>query len=423
MKKFLVLFLVSIFVLSFLSTACTRKPSAAGPSDVSPTMTPTQTATPNINFVIYAYNNGAAVGALNMQMTNGVVNTLVQATDLLGKTSFTLHNNGTWTIMVPAQGGWNMQAYTINNVDAISNSTFAFDIGHQTLDIDLMSGSETVNMAAQIITYKVTYHTGASKLFNLTIANIPSGVTGTIDNSQVSNDGDIRTVTLTIPKSFENYPVADTSFIWTMAGTDTTTLHLPITVNNTRTVTKNWNFLVNASIILQKMADTNTLTYHIALNSVVLSAQGTAMTVGTINKSVVNAWLVGSDVANPLQALVSTMPGDMGHGTGNPDIFCRIDSGYTNDNMAKDYVYGHNNLDGNVTLHFTDSNNLDIYRTFTTTGLDQGWSQACGNFTQWCYLLNGSQFDSCGNYPNTTGCSYQNWYAYRSKTQNVQGTK
>jgi hypothetical protein len=439
MKKLFAIALFTVLVLSFLSTACTRKPSAAGPTDVSPTMTPTQTGTPDINFTVYSYNNATPIVGLNIQMSNGVVNSLVQPTGVEGSTVFKLNVKGNWTILIPAQSGFLNQSYIINSVDAVSNSSFAFDIGHQTMDI-VPSAGETVGMGATTLTYLLTYHTGASKAYDLTFLNIPSGVTATANPSQVSLDGQTSTLVLAFPKSFENYTTTNTTFTWTVQGKDTTPLHVPLTANNNRTVTKGWGYKVFADIVLQKMGEEDPygsnqhVVYQIGTRNYTFQAESAAAvagngTTGTLVYLPVGATVYG-DVRDYLQTPTFSSPGNFGHSTGGGDFTntAKIVSDDWTGSEIKNWVYGHNGCDGNITIHIMDDNgsgygNLDIYRTFATTGSDQGWGEACSQLTQNCFFVGVGQITSCGNYPNTTGCSYHSHYGHREKAQNVLGTK
>lgn len=440
MKKTLVSVIVMFFVIMVLLSACTRTSSPTGGStDVSPTLTPTQTGTPDINFTVYSYNNATPVVGLNMQMSNGVVNSLVQPTGVNGSTVFKLNVTGNWTILVPAQSGYLNQSYVINSVDAISNSNFAFDIGHQTMDI-VPNAGETVGMAATALTYTLTYHTGASKAYDLTFVGVPGGVTATANPSQVSTDGETSTLVLTFPKSFENYTTTNATFIWTVVGKDTTPLHVPMTANNNRTVTKGWGYNVYADLQYQKMGDEDpyganeNITYLFGVRNFTFQAESAEavagnITTGTLVYIPVDASVWG-DVRAQLQAPILSNPGNFTHSTGGGSFTClaSIASSDFNINVIKDWIWGHNNSDGYIKVRIMDDNgsgfgNLDIYRKFSTSGGESGWGSACGRFHQNCFIIGQGDFDSCGNYPNTTGCSYDVKFGHREKVINILGTR
>ncbi len=423
MKKFFVLMFLFVLTVSFLSVSCTRK-SPTGATDVTPTPTISPTATPNITFSVYAYNDGAKVPNLNMQMSNGTYNTLSQPTNSNGMASFILHSTGPWTILIPAQMGYDNLNYI---VDATGTTSFAFDMGAQSLSIALKEGSESLTMASSTISYTVTFTTGATKKYNLEVVGLPAGITATVSPSQVQFNGDTATVELTIPKSFENFTGPDQFQFW-VKGTDTQPISTSIQTQQARTITRSWHYNVYADITIQKVGQCGPygcvnqyMTYYVGANNFNYEAQGTALTQGNIVRQIVSSALIGDHVGYMTDPVFSS-PGSACCSIGNYDSLATFTS--TDYNIStKDQVWGHNGLDGTITIRFTDDANLDVTRTFTTTSSSNGWGQACGRFHQTCQVVASGDFDKCGSYPNTWGCSYTVRTGHCEKTNHILGTK
>ena len=423
MKKFFFSALFIALVISFVSVSCTRK-SPTGATDVTPTPTITATPTPNINFTVYAYNDGSKVTGLNMQMSNGTFNTLSKSTNINGISAFTLHSTGPWTILIPAQYGYDNLNYI---VDATSTTCFAFDLGAQSLSIALSGGSESLTMAPSTISYTVTFVTGATKKYNLQVIGLPAGITATISPSQVQFNGDTATVVLTVPKSFENFNGVDQFQFW-VKGTDTQPISTTIQTQQARTVTRGWHYNIYSDITIQKIGQCGPygcvnqyMIYYVGANNFTYEAQGTAMTQGNIVRQIISAALIGDHV-DYISDPVFASPGSAACTIGNYESLATFVS--TDYNIStKDQVWGHWGLDGTITVRFTDDANLDVTRTFTTTSAGNGWGSACGRFHQTCQVVTSGDFDKCGSYPNTWGCSYSVHMGHCEKTNRILGTK
>jgi hypothetical protein len=357
-------------------------------------------------------------------MSNGTFNTLSQSTNTNGITSFTLHSTGPWTILIPAQYGYDNLNYI---VDATSTTCFAFDLGAQSLSIALSGGSESLTMAPSTISYTVTFVTGATKKYNLQVIGLPTGITATINPSQVQFNGDTATVVLTVPKSFENFTGVDQFQFW-VKGTDTQPISTTIQTQQARTITRGWHYNIYADITIQKLGQCGPygcvnqyMIYYVGANNFTYEAQGTAMTQGNIIRQITSAALIGDHVGYITDPVFAS-PGAAGCTIGNYDSLATFAS--TDYNIStKDQVWGHWGLDGTITVRFTDDANLDVTRTFTTTSAGNGWGSACGRFHQVCSVVASGDFDKCGNYPNTWGCTYYVRMGHCEKTDHILGTK
>jgi hypothetical protein len=76
------------------------------------------------------------------------------------------------------------------------------------------------------------------------------------------------------------------------------------------------------------------------------------------------------------------------------------------------WVKNHDGMDAFIKVRFTDGGNLDVTRTFSSAN---GFGSLCGEFFQMCWGAP-SSFSKCGNWPNTTGCSYSPMSLHKSKT-------
>lgn len=404
--KRLVLFAFLLVLALVVVFGCNKNSGPFGPMSVNVLKpTPTYTHTPDLRFSVFLMQEATPVASVVVKMApEGVNPQFLTYTDASGKAEFEVHSGGKWDVIIPSNDGFENMFYS---VEPLANTVLAIDRGAQTLDMQLVSGSLSLPIQANEQVFMITYHTAVSKLYNLEILGVPQGVSISATSTQVKNDGDKVFITFYYPNSFEEF---NESFDLSVKGSAAE--GSAVINSNTNTITKAWCFNVKADIKMLKHwgVYTGDVDYYLAINNYNYSCVDPIV-------SVIFTSVADSNIWGDLPGIGNTDigSGDLPEGEGNYTNYAKINAS----NGGYSYCKEHDGVSGSITIRFTDGNVLDVKRTFV---VDSGFGEMCGHFNQNCWTYS-SNISKCGNWPNTTGCSYTPLMLKKSKSENVWGTK
>ncbi|PKL90899.1 MAG: hypothetical protein CVV21_10920 [Candidatus Goldiibacteriota bacterium HGW-Goldbacteria-1] len=404
MKKGFFCFMLFVFVI-VLVIGCNKNSAPFSPLSVNVLKpTPTNTATPDVKFSVFLMQEATPVASVQVKMApQGVTTQAACFTDETGKAEFEVHSGGNWDVIIPSNDGFENMYYS---VEPMSNTVLAIDRGAQTLEMVLVSGSLSLPIQANEQVFMITYHTAVSKLYNLEILGVPQGVSVSATSTQVKNDGDKVFFTLYYPNSFEGF---DDSFDLSIRGSAAE--GNSVIQSNINNITKVWCFNVKADIKMLKLwILSGDVDYYLAVNNYNYTCTDSA--VGVISSSV-----SGHNIWGDLPGIGNSeyFEGNLPEGEGNYKNIVKINAS----NGGYAYCKDHDGVYGSITIRFTDSNVLDVRRTFV---VDSGFGELCGEFSQICWTYASSLY-KCGNWPNQTGCSYTPIKLKKSKSETVWGEK
>ena len=378
--------------------------------------TPTYTPTPDSPYTVLLHEEAtpmAGVSVVLSQPTAGI--TLNGTTDANGKYIFNVHKGGQWKLTTGNYDGFEGQSF---DVEPLANTFNSINYGIPSLEVQLVSGSEQIPMAASTIVYKVIYHTNFSRPVIVNDLAIPKlSITNSLKN--LRDEGDCFTNTIQIPKSFEDYLDNDTlEIVCSCHPLSGITTYAP-----KRVLYKNWAIGVTADFIyaaVKAYNDNNGRTSYYA---------------GIKNISVyVGTYIPHGNIVCEIDSAANT--GDAGTGSlvlkGYGCFDNKVDYGCY-DLLAKlktdkdeDYAYSHDNNNGTliVRIHDDTDGDLDVERAFFT---NIGWSMPC---YWWCCTSNTITpqkntctydkipFPKCGLWD-----SFRIAFAYRERTEKITSYK
>jgi hypothetical protein len=154
-KKWVFLLFVVLSLFALISCGKNSPTGLAGAGKVKLTETPTPT--PDVNFTVYIHQEATAVYNVQLTIRSMVTGaTMTAKTNASGLGGFEVHSGGQWNLQVDGFNGFKTQAFT---VEPLTNTFYAVNYGIPSLDLELVSGSETIGIAPSTLVYKVTYHT------------------------------------------------------------------------------------------------------------------------------------------------------------------------------------------------------------------------------------------------------------------------
>jgi hypothetical protein len=416
MKKLMVLFTVCLMVAMSMvscSKSITNGPLCA--QGVRPTAT--NTPTPDSPYTVYLHQEAtpmASVGVTLIQPTAGI--TLYGVTDSSGKYVFNVHCAGQWELDVKDYDSFEGQKFM---VEPLVNTYNAINYGIPSLEVQLVSGSETIPMAASTIVYEVIYHTK----FPRPVVLSNDKFDGILISNSIKNlriEGDDATSTINIPKSYEGYPDDDNILKLGYSGSP---LNGKIVYSPVKVLTKGWGLEITANFIYAAVKAYNDnygkTSYYAGINITDLS-KGTYMPKGNIVYDVDSAANTGDAGAG---SLISTGYGCFDNRVG---YGCYTFLAKLNTDKDEDFAYGHPDNNGTLIVRIHDDANgdLDVKRAFFT---NNQWSMPC----YWtCCTSNtiSPQDQRCTNdsvpFPVCHGWdNFRIAFAYKERTQTITSYK
>lgn len=339
-------------------------------------LTETPTPTPDVNFTVYIHQEKTPVDNINMSIRSMLTGaTLTAKTGPDGLAGFEVHSGGQWNLQVDTFNGFKSQGFT---VEPLSNTFYAVNYGIPSLDLELVSGSETIGIAPSTIVYKVIYHTYFEREEKVKIDKYGLLNVTYSSPSIVRNEGDSITCTINIPKSYEGYDFENQYLVFRAVCEDYTGKN---TESNQRCLTKGWKFNVDVDFHYIQMYDSNDnnrqVIYWAGIRNVDVSKSSGIPFAGSMNYEVLDADNAGTDVKKTLiHPVLNALPDWVGYASYQALI--KIP---TSGNLVSlgDYrsVFKNNN-NGWIKVRFYDNASLggvfDVTRTFTT---EQPWGQVC----------------------------------------------
>jgi hypothetical protein len=369
--NFLVIAVVSVLFLFVLLFSCSKS-LPNGPLGVNKLQpTPTQTPTPDSPYTIFLNQEGtpdAGVKVVLSQPTAGI--TLTGTTDSKGVVVLNVHKGGQWILDVDTFSGYEGQKFT---VEPLSNTYNSLNYGLPSLEVKLKSGSEMIPLHASVIEYEVIYHTKYPRPAIIN-HNFPGKITALGNNISIRTDGDSDIFTAKIPNSFEDYTgynidkkqTLDFKFLCT------SNIGSYIVNSQTRTITKDWYIELHVDVLYAAYKDYvyfyGRTIYYFGIKNENLIYYGNAKPGSDRKFKIVSARNIGSAGSGSWIDTLTAMP--------QYGIFDTVAQILTN--VDETYAYDHSDNDGEIVLHITDGEDLDIYRTLKTSA---AWSNPC---FLWC---------------------------------------
>lgn len=380
---------------------------------VQPTFT--STPTPDMPYTVYLHQEATPMaGAVVTLKRSGA--TLSGVTDSSGKYVFNVHSGGQWELTVGDYDGFEGQKFT---VEPLANTYNAINYGIPSLEVQLVSGSESIPMAASTIVYKIIYHTIFPRPVNLYHTPL-ADISPNIPKTNFRLEGDYTTSSMTISKSYEKYIGENSSVLQFYCNSPTSST----TYAQDRILTKNWSLPVTADYIyaVVKAYNDNSgeTAYYAGLNNIIIYT-GAYVPHGTIVCEVYSA--VNNGDAGP-GTLISAgyYCFDERVGYGCYSLLAKLDS-----NHDEDFAFAHPYNNGVLTVRIHDNadGDLDVKRTFST---NNGWSQPC---FWWCCTSRdiSPQTQTCTDASVPFSKCFYSWdgfriaFAYRQKSERITSSK
>jgi hypothetical protein len=333
-------------------------------------MTPTQTATPDAPYTVYLHEEStpmANVGVTLIQPTEGV--TLTGTTGNDGKFVFNVHDEGQWELDIGGYDGFEGQKFM---VEPVTNTYNSINYGIPSLETDVVSGSESIPIGASDIIYKVVYHTKYPRPV-LVHHDSYVNIMFSIPENNLRVEGDSIYYSLSIPKSYEDYPnKTSLKFSFSCSPLNGNTIY-----SLKRTLTKNWKFSITADYIYAAVKaydeDSGHTSYLAGVKNIILFPGNYAPHGNTVCEiySAVNTGDAGPG------NLVSSSYGCF---RDKEEFGCYTLLAKLTTDMDEDFAYSHPDNNGTLILRIHDDSDgdLDIKRSFHT---DNAWSNPC---YYWC---------------------------------------
>jgi hypothetical protein len=416
------LFLFSVLVSAVLFTviSCSQKGSCLTcPSKIK--MTPTQTATPDASYSVYVHQAATPAAGVSMQLYSEDTGlTFTAVTDSKGVGGFKVNNGGKWDLTINSFNGFDSREAI---VDPVGTTGIAYDYGIPSLELQPVSGSESIPISPSTLEYKIVYHTKYPRLENI-VVNLPGSIGSTLQKAvNVRKEGDIIDFTLSINNSFEDYQIispTSSSLTFTATGQADGTADIN---SNVRTLTKNWIFNVDVQFHYMAVYDYadngHHMSFYAGIRNIDVSRSTLCQFNGALQYEATDAANAGSagmntPVLNTFNALLKTL------GFGEFEVESKIPT-----SAGWNYAAS-SNLDNNgwMTVRFHDNGYLNVTRTFQT---NNGWGISCSD---WDCLYSGAPgggTHSCGTIPPGGACSmgqtFTPRYVYRERTENINITR
>ena len=418
-KKLPAIFFTVLFTAAFMLTSCKQNSSCLMcPAKIR--LTPTQTATPDASYSVYIHQAATPAASVSLTLySEDRAITLTAATNGSGIAGFKVNNGGKWTLTINSFNGFDSNEF---EVDPVGTTNFAVDYGIPSLDLQLVSGSETIPINASTIGYRLTYHTKYPR-FEGILVNIPDGISSSLPAIiNMRKENDIINFTININKSFENYQIISptaSSLIFTATGKASGIADIN---SNARTLSKDWIFNVDVEfhyMAIYDCADNGGHTsFYAGIRNIDVSRSTNCKFAGALQYEATDAANEGSagmntPVLNTFNALLKTL----GFGDFNVEAKIPTSAGWNYAASA--------NLDNNgwMTVRFHDGANLDVKRTFST---NNGWGQSCADYDCLYSGIPSGDTHHCGTIPPGGACGmgthFEPRYAYRERTGNINVT-
>jgi len=383
-------------------------------------LTPTQTATPDASYSVYIHQAATPAASVSVTLySEERAITLTATTNGSGVAGFKVNNGGKWTLTINSFNGFDSNEFA---VDPVGTTNFAVDYGIPSLDLQLVSGSETIPINASKIGYRLTYHTKYPR-FEGVVVNVPEGINCSLDlSANMRKEGDYLDFTFTIKNSFENYqtisPTAS-SLTFTATGKSSGTVDIN---SNVRTLTKDWIFNVDVDFHYMAVYDYNDNGHHTSfyagIRNIDVSRSTNCKFAGALQYEATDAANEGSagmntPVLNTTNALLKTL----GFGEFNVEAKIPTSAGWNYAASA--------NLDNNgwMTVRFHDGASLDVNRTFST---NNGWGISCSYYDCLYFGDPSGNTYHCGTIPPGGACNggehFEPRYVYRERTGSINVT-
>ncbi len=422
MKKTCVIF-VLVFVMLAILAGCNNK-GPAGPLGVNKIqLTFTPTCTPDANFKVFVNEAGTPMPNVLIQAAPKSATYTVEAlTDSSGMAWIKVNSGGEWQVKMNGFSGYDS---VFNNVEPLKTPVYNVNLGKQTLNLELISGSASLGIAPSTLVYRLTYNTLANRLYNLEFKGLPDDLTVTASALQVKNNNDQVTFSIDVPKSYETIK-PDGVYVYVSA---TSLQGVSKIKSKDVEVKRNWAFNVKADVKFAK-------TFIFEDPEVTLGQSAIPYSSSYVGKKT-KYWIGAKNFVPEIQNFV--LSGNMKVQYVSHELWGEIPQIYDNytglsnieysegyyqvliraeSNAGYDWVRDHNNSDGSMTLRFYDDKDFSVIRSFHVPG---SMGTLCGHYHQVCFGLYFSAFDKCGNYPNTTGCVYAPIKMKRVKEANIYG--
>ncbi len=366
-KVFFVLVMVVFAVLLVISCA---KNNPNGPLCINKIkLTETPTCTPDVSYTVYIHQEATPAANVILTLTrneDGIILNGKTGTD--GKASFPVHTNGQWTLAVDSFNGFKFQNF---QVEPLSNTFYAVNYGIPTLDLQLVSGNETIHVQDSTLVYKAVYHTKFER--GETVKIDKDGILYPIYSSPntVSKEGDNVICTINIPNSFEGYDLEDKYLHFKAVCSYNNVTN---TNSNERILTKNWDLTISLDfhyIQLYDFHDNNgNICYYGGINNVHSTlddnVSGYITTNDWLSCEIIDAANVGSDGTGTPQNPGTCMPNFTSYGCYNALVKIPTNSSLNNKNNTL-----RPDNSGWITVRFYDGVKVDVKRTFSITN---NWS-------------------------------------------------
>jgi hypothetical protein len=370
MKKKNVLLIFVAVLFTVLAVISCGKKNPAGPLSICKIkLTETPTCTPNLSYQVYIHQESTpAVGVgLSLHSADTGEN-ITGTTGTEGTAYFGVHNGGKWNLSVDSFNGFDSQIFS---VEPVSNTLCAINYGIPSLDIKLVSGSESIPIWATTVTYVLTYHTKFQRLEN--IENLAVNITFTAEPQSVRKEGDTSTCTFNIPNSFEGYNDSDKYLKFNLSGLSTANNRI---YSNDLTWTKNWYLKTIVNFDYKQVWDYCDNNGHVSYyGGIVFTTKPVLISPGystsQIFYEIVNAENTGSDGSGTYENAGTCMPDYTDAECYN--VLLKIPTNSGLDNNFK------NDNNGSVTIRFYDNIYLNVKRIVKT---NNNWNaNICA---RWC---------------------------------------
>jgi hypothetical protein len=266
---------------------------------------------------------------------------------------------------------------------------FAMNYGIPSLDLELVSGSESVPIAPSAIVYKAVYHTKFEREEEIQL-NVPKEFEiGFPPINRVRNENDEIICTINIPNSFEEYNIA---YKYLSISANCNDVNGNNTFSMKRTLTKDWIFNVTVDLSYMQVYaydDNNrNISYYAGISSFFAGNSYNIPFNGIVECQIISAKNIGVDGPGVFINYGKCAPSYTNFGCfeslGKINTGAQLD----NNNLRDD-----NNGEVVVWFHDAPTGYLSVTRTFKTEA-SWAWGQTC---SWWC----------CTTAPST-GVSRQN---------------
>jgi len=368
-KKWVFLLFVVLSLFALISCGKNSPTGLAGAGKVKLTETPTPT--PDVNFTVYIHQEATAVYNVQLTIRSMVTGaTMTAKTNASGLGGFEVHSGGQWNLQVDGFNGFKTQAFT---VEPLTNTFYAVNYGIPSLDLELVSGSETIGIAPSTLVYKVTYHTRFEREGQVMLERPNSVDMKYAASYTVKNEGDFVTCILNIPKSFEEYNNGGKLYKFKASCVPNNGEN---TISDDRTWTKDWIFNVNVNLLYAQVFaydDNNRrVIYYAGVSGFDADYSYNIPFIKTVRCQILDGDNIGADGSGTTVNAGTCMPWYTNYG-----CFLSLLKINTNAVFVNNGLQDNNN--GRIKVRFYDEGYLDLIREVETG--NWAWSNVC---SYWC---------------------------------------